>query len=140
LNHLLYALVRACVRACACTYRKMVHKYYMFQVNDKCIVKLYVIIKNIFFVKLIVSRKIKIASLFFLSLERYFSARANNYLARGMGTAWQPSRAAHTASHAITRRAGYAVSTPRGSSVELTTGIHLPVEGWADAYWAIFKN
>jgi len=44
-----------CVRACTCTYRKMVHKYYMFQVNDKCIVKLYIIIRNIIFVKLIVS-------------------------------------------------------------------------------------
>jgi len=44
-----------CVRACVRVYRKMVHKYYMFQVNDKCIVKLYVIIKNIFFVKLIVT-------------------------------------------------------------------------------------
>jgi len=52
---MLYALVCACGRACACTYRKMLHKCYMFQVNDKCIVKLYVIIKNIFFVKLIVT-------------------------------------------------------------------------------------
>jgi len=43
------------VRSCACTYRIMVYKYYMFQVNDKCNVKLYVIIKNIFFVKLIVT-------------------------------------------------------------------------------------
>jgi len=43
------------VHAFTCTYRKMVHKYYMFQVNDECIVKLYVIIKNIFFVKLIVT-------------------------------------------------------------------------------------
>jgi len=37
------------VRACVRVYKKMVHKYYMFQVNDKCIIKLYVIIKNIFF-------------------------------------------------------------------------------------------
>jgi len=50
-----------------------------------------------------------------------------------MGTAWQPSRAAHTASPAITRRAGYAIPTPRGSTVELATGVHLPVEGWAGA-------
>jgi len=58
------------VTCCIGAYRKMVYKYYMFQVNDKCNVKLYVIINNIFFVKLIVeSRKIKIASLFFLSLE-----------------------------------------------------------------------
>jgi len=47
---------------CACTYKKMLHKYYMFQVNDKCSVKLCVIIKNIkniFIIKLIVTRKKK---------------------------------------------------------------------------------
>jgi len=43
------------------------------------------------------------------------------------------SRAAHTASHDITRRASYAIPTPRGSSVELATGVHLLVEGWAEA-------
>jgi len=49
-----------------------------------------------------------------------------------MDTAWQPSRAAHITSQAITRRAGYAIPTPRESNVELATGVHLPVEGWAD--------
>jgi len=31
-----------CVRARACTYRKMLHKYYMFQITDKWNVKVYV--------------------------------------------------------------------------------------------------
>jgi len=58
-----------------------------------------------------------------------------------MGIARQASRAAHTARHAVTRRAGYAIPTPRGSSVVLATGVHLPVEGWADArIGQIFKN
>jgi len=43
----------------------------------------------------------------------------------GMETAWQVSRAAHTASPSIL--------TLRVSSVELATGVHLSIEGWADA-------
>jgi len=34
-------------------------------------------------------------------------------------------------SPAITRR--YAIPTPRGSSVELAMGVHLPIEDWANA-------
>jgi len=51
-----FSLVRS--KARTCTYRKMLHKYYLFQVNNKSILKLYYQ-KNIFYNDIIVIQKKK---------------------------------------------------------------------------------
>jgi len=49
--------------------------------------------------------------------------------ARGWGL---PGKRSAPRTSQITWRADYAIP-PRGSSIELATGVHLPVKGWADA-------
>jgi len=56
-------------------------------------------------------------------------------LARGDGDrlASVPRRAHRESHHHSARWLRRVIPTPRESNIELATGVHLPVEGWADA-------